>query len=153
LTTYKALSDKQGIAIALRNQGAVYSLQRRDDEALTVLQQALKLTRAKPADAVLTAQVLNSIGVAYFRQGKAGKAESYFNEALSLVSDSGIPFDRGELLNNLGAVYYAQKKFEPAKHALEQALDDGEQHLGPSHPDLTLTLAALGALYTRMERF
>jgi Tetratricopeptide repeat len=53
LTIYKQRADGKKIALLLRHLGAVYSLQRRDDDALRVLNEALKLTKAHQARALV----------------------------------------------------------------------------------------------------
>src|SRR5262245_7303171 len=69
LTIYKRFADERDIALLLRHVAAVYSLERRDDDALRLLQQALKLTKANH-DADIEVEVLNITGVVYYRQGK-----------------------------------------------------------------------------------
>ena len=152
---YRRLSDKSRTALALRNLGILYSRARRDDEALRALHQALKLAQANPADdrVDLKAGVLNALGMAYFLQGNNSKAESFFKQALKMVSDSGVPFDTSEPLNNLGAVYLAKHQFKKAEDFLQQALKITETNAGPCHPDLTFTLTALGALYAETGRY
>jgi tetratricopeptide (TPR) repeat protein len=90
LTIYKQLADGKKIALLLRHLGAVYSLQRRDDDGLRVLKQALKLTKVHQATA-LEVEVLNSFGVVYYRQGKHRKAAKFFNRALNAAYSSGVP--------------------------------------------------------------
>ena len=77
--------------LLLRNLGALYSLQRRDDDALRVLQQALKLAKTNPGVSHdLIPQVLDSFAILYVRQGNLGKAESFLNQALQAASVSGV---------------------------------------------------------------
>lgn len=146
LTIYKELRDESQTARLLQRLGAVYSLERRDDEALRVLRQALKLTETNPMLGS-RADVLNSIGVTYFRQGDMNKASKYFGEAVQLS-----PASSG-LLTNLGNVYQERHKYTEAEVFLNRALKLNEEEVGPSHPDITFTLAALGALYTATGRY
>jgi tetratricopeptide (TPR) repeat protein len=151
---YRRLSDKSRTALALRNLGILYSRERRDDEALRALRQALQLARVDSAEHVdLMVGVLNGMGMAYFLQGNNSKAENLFKQALKMVSDSGVSFDTSEPLNNLGAVYLAKHQFQKAEDFLQQALKITEMSAGPFHPDLTFTLTALGALYAETERY
>src|SRR5262245_40262112 len=46
---YDRLSDPKSAALVLGNLGSLYSLQGRDDEALKVLEHALKLAKTNPA--------------------------------------------------------------------------------------------------------
>src|SRR5262249_15406067 len=111
LTIYKRLADERQIALLLRHVAAMYSLERRDDDALRLLQQALKLTKTNH-DADIEVEVLNILGVVYYRQGKNGKAAGAFNQALGIASDTGVRVDLGELLNNLGNAYEADHKYK-----------------------------------------
>ena len=107
LAIYRRLSNKKGMAVDLRNLGAAYSLQRRHQDALRVLKEAVKYSQPVNADnAAIAAQVLNSLGVAYYRMAKNNKAEDYFNQAIRIISTFKVPFDEGQLFNNLGAVYF-----------------------------------------------
>ena len=154
LAIHKRLSDKQHIGVLFRNLGAVYSLEGRNEDALQALRQALKFPPVDPSARVaFTAQVLNSVGVAYYRQRKISKAEAAFNQALELVSDAKIRFDSSELLNNLGAAKHARHQFQEAEQLFRQALQLREADAGPMHPDLVYTLCALGVLYTEWGRY
>jgi len=150
LAIYKELADRDQNIRFLQRLGGVYSMERRDDDALRLLKQALKLTKNNPAGA---ADVLNTIGVAYYRQGNANKAAKFFNDALRIVSASGIQFDSGGLLNNLGNVYQERHRYAEAEDVLKRALKLIEDEVGPSHPDLTFTLTSLGILYTASGRY
>jgi tetratricopeptide (TPR) repeat protein len=154
LTIYKKLSDRSNTAILLRNLGATYSLEGRDDDALRILQEALKLTRTIPGpNAGLMAEVLNAFGITYYRQGKINKAEALFNQALQTISASGSTSDTTELLTNLGTVYIAKHKFQKAEEALKRALKFKEAEVGPVHPDLTFILVGLGVIYMDAGRY
>ena len=58
---------------------------------------------------------LNSLGVAYLNQQKAGEAQRYFEQALAADPE----FTAAEM--NLGIALLAQQKIEPARAALEEA--------------------------------
>jgi tetratricopeptide (TPR) repeat protein len=153
LEIYKRLSDKKNTALLMRNLGTTYAFEGRDDEAMRLLQQSLKLANSVPNNDLLLTQIFNSLGIVCFWQGKNGKAEDFFSKALLLVSTSGIPFDLSELLNNLGAVYTIDRKFEKAEQILQRALKIKEDLAGPLHPDLTSTLDGLGMLYANTGRY
>ena len=154
LAIYERLSSKNSVALLLSFLAGIYSLEGRDDDALRLLQRALKLSKTNPpASASLTAQVLNCLGIVYYRQGKTSKAETVFNEALQLISTLEAGFDTAQLLNNLGTVYYTMHKFQKAEDRFQQALKITETKLGLVHPDLTFTLTGLGVLYTQTGRY
>jgi tetratricopeptide (TPR) repeat protein len=153
LAIYRRRSEKKSVALLMRNLAATYSLERRDDDALWLLQQALKSARTVPGDdAALMPELLNGVGMTYYRQGKTKKAGEYFKQALQLISASG-KLPTPELLNNLGAVYISQRKFQQAEEILKQALKVRESEVGSAHPDLTFTLVGLGVLYTTCGRY
>jgi len=154
LAMYKKLKNDLNAALQLRNLGAVYSLQRRDDEALSVLRQALKLARGAPqADTSFIAQVLNSIGIVYYRQGKLSKAEQLFTEGVMLLPPASGIYGPADLLNNLGAIYHARRQYDKAEEYLTKALSIIEGQVGRDHPDLTFTLSSLAILYTDSRQF
>jgi tetratricopeptide (TPR) repeat protein len=151
LTIYTRLSDATGRTVALRTLGAVYCLEGRFDDASRALKQALKL--AKDSEPRLVAQVLNSLGVLNYQQGKHHDAESFFNQALELVSPTGSLWNSGEVLSNLASVYQAKGQFEKSEDFYMRAVKVTEAAIGPSHPDLTFTLSALGTLYSDTGRY
>ena len=139
LAIYRRLPDKTNMVFLMRNLAATYSLERRADDALRLLKQARKSAKTVPRlDAAFMPELLNALGITYYRQGKTNKAGGYFDQALHLLSASpgkSMP----ELLNNLGAVYIAQHKFQKAEDILKQALKVRESQVGPAHPDLAFT--------------
>jgi tetratricopeptide (TPR) repeat protein len=153
LVIYKRLAAKNPTVLVLRNLGAAYSLQRRDDEALRVLREALKMTKDPEIARKLSVEVLNCLGMVYFRMGKKNKAERFLNQALQIESTSGSPVDNAALLNNLGVVYQSKRDFQRAENLLKQAMKITEAQAGPEHPDMTFSFSALGVLYLNTRRF
>jgi tetratricopeptide (TPR) repeat protein len=142
-------------AVVLRDLGALYSLERQDHKAISVLQEASKVALSFPDAPELKAKILNSQGVAYFRAQRFGKAEQLFQEGLDILADKENLSDSyaAPLLNNLGAVYCEQRKFSLAEQFMTQALALTEKEFGPMHPALTDTLDGLGFTYMKMGRF
>jgi tetratricopeptide (TPR) repeat protein len=154
LRIHKKAGDRTQLVVLLRNLASVYSLQARYDEALRVLQDALKIAKASPPlEPMISSAVINSIGVVHYRQGKVSKAEKMFNEAVQFLPESGTLFDRADLLNNLGTVYHAKRQFEKAEEFLINALKIIEGQIGLRHPDLTFSLSALGVLYHDWRKY
>jgi len=152
LAIYKRLQDDAGVTMMLRNLGALYSLQGRDDDAREVLEKSLKLARKTRLDPVSIGRILNSFGVMYYRQGKIKEASKFFNEAFQTASAETLQ-NRGDLLNNMGAVYHALREYGKAEDYLKQALAITESIVGPEHPDTTLSLTPLGVLYIDMGKY
>ena len=101
----------------------------------------------------LEVEVLNVMGIVYYRQRKNSRAAGFFNQALQTATKSGVPADFAELLNNLGNAYQAQHKYAEAETLLKQALKRVETEAGPTRPDLTFTLSSLGTLYMATGRY
>jgi tetratricopeptide (TPR) repeat protein len=152
--TYKKLGDKTQTAHLLRNLGAVYSLEHRDQEALSILQRALKEANSiTEPDPVVLGNTLNSLGVGYFRQGNLGKAEQYFNQAAKVLPNQDGLYDTADVLNDLGAVYHAKHEYTKAEDYLLRALKLTEKEVGSTHPDLTFPLSSLGVLYIDTRQY
>ena len=111
-TTLRALlKQSPGNPIALNNLG--YFLTERNvklDEALELIQQALKIDPTNPS-------YLDSLGWAYFKLGKFDKAEKYLKDALRFDISSPT------INEHLGDVYHQQGKSELAKSAWQKALN------------------------------
>jgi tetratricopeptide (TPR) repeat protein len=154
LEIYKKTPDTNSVTVLLQKLGGVYSLERRDDEALRVLQNALKRARAAPeTDAALIGQVLNSLGVVYYRQRDFKKAEKFFTEEMQILPDVDSLYGKADVLNNLGAIYHARHEFEKAEEYFKKALNRTEDQVGVAHPDLTFSLSLLAMLYTQTGRY
>jgi tetratricopeptide (TPR) repeat protein len=152
LAIYKRLEDDAGIAMMLRNLGALYSLQGRDGDAHEVLDKSLKLARKTHLDPVYLGRILNSFGVTYYREGKIKEASKFFNEAFQTESVETLQ-NRADLLNNMGAVYHAMREYAKAEDYLKQALEITESIVGPEHPDTTFSLATLAILHIDMGKY
>ncbi len=152
---YQKLANKSQMGLLLRSLGAVYSLQRRDEEALSVLRKALKVAKSDDgqSDGTFVSQTLNTLGMVYFRKGDVNKSEEFFNQAVRTLPNAESLNRRADLLNNLGAVYHAKHQFEKAEQYLNGALKVTEGQVGPNHPDLTFTMAALALLYIDMRQY
>src|SRR5262245_45064151 len=141
-----AIEKRLGLATAagLGHLGAVYSVERRDVEAIALLNRALKVAQTLPTSPELTVEILNSLGVTYFRQGRLKKAKQLFQQALQeLAGTSAFEVNAGSILNNLGVVYCEQRKYPLAEEFLTKSLKLTTAHLGPAHPTLTDTLNSL----------
>ena len=148
LEIYRSAGHKTKTAMLLRSMAALYSTQRRDDEALRVSKEALKIARSAPKpDEALLSQVLNTMGVIYYRLHNLKRAEKLFNEALKLIPAADLGYNRADIFNNLGVIYYEKHDFSRAEQSLLQGLHIGETQSGAAHPDLIFSLASLGMLY------
>jgi len=154
LEIYKKTADKTAVTVLLRKLGDIYSLERRDDEALRVLQEALKRARGAPqTEAALVGPVLNSLGVLYYRQRDIKKADKFFTEAMQILPDVDSLYSKADVLNNLGAIYHTRHEFEKAEEYFKRSLKLTEDQVGMVHPDLTFSLSLLAILYTQTGQY
>jgi len=154
LAILKRKEEKQATAVVLQHLGAVYSIERHDEEAIALLNRALKAAQTPPTRSELTAQIFNCLGIAYFRQGRVKKAEQLFQQGLqALATPEAYEAHAGSLLNNLGAVYTQQRKYPLAEELLTKSLRLTIAELGPVHPAVTDTLDGLGVVYARVGRY
>ena len=154
LTIYEKLSNKRRSALLLRNLGAVYSLERRSDEALSFLERAFKeASRVPQPDPTLTGEILNSLGVEYFRRGNLQKAEQFLTQAVNTLPDVDGVYETAATLYNLSAIYHARRQYSKAEEYLSRAFKITEQQIGPTHPDMTFMLASMAILYSDTRQY
>jgi tetratricopeptide (TPR) repeat protein len=154
LSIYKLREDQNQAALMLHNIGMLYSLRGHNDEALRIVNQADKLAKSAPTrDSTITALLLNGLGIIQYRRGQNGTAAKYFNQVLQMVEASPIRFDTARVLNNLGSVYFSQRRFKQAEITFTRALQTKEASIGLAHADLCVTLNGLGAVKTEMGKY
>jgi len=154
LAIEKRRGQKQATAAVLAHLGAVYSVERRDGEAIALLNRALKVAQTSPSTSELTVEIFNNLGVTYSRQGRFKKAEQLFQQALQTVEGTeAFEAYAGRIFNNLGGVYCEQRKYALAEEFMTKSLMLTAAQVGPAHPALTDTLNSLGIVYTNIGRY
>lgn len=126
----------------------------RADQAVTLLDESIRLTRAVPTtEPWRLAQRLNDAGSARFRLGEYNRAVELLDEALRIrrqldAVDPARPAGpaTATLLNNLGLMHYLAGDAARAEPALREALALRRELLAPDHPDLAQTLTNLGLM-------
>src|SRR5262245_45347638 len=122
----------QGLFLKHFNKGKALYEEKRFDEAEGELEEAYLL---RPRDQ----NVLNLLGLVYFRQEKLEKAEEVYRK---LAAESpNIPV----LFQNLGLIYFKLGRLEEAESAFLKALD-----LAGGNPKINFYL---GSIYERQHRF
>jgi tetratricopeptide (TPR) repeat protein len=119
--------------------------ERRADETLFVLSVGPTVL-GRPHDALAEAAWLNSQGLALYRLGRAGEAESSLSRASELVSRE-LPPDHPRVLqtlNNLGIVLHEMGKDDEARALYERVLAARERILGSGHPSVAGARSNLG---------
>jgi len=111
------------------------------DQALAKATAALeKSEKERGAGHPATVMSLEIIGLVYEAMGDAGKAESMFLRALSVVKES-VGSDTEEaakIMNNLAGLYYAQNQYDKAVSFFKQSLAVGEKQLPADDPRLAI---------------
>lgn len=131
-TLRELLKQNPGNPIALNNLG--YFLTERGerlDEALTIIQQAVRVDPTNPS-------YLDSLGWVFYKLGRLEDAESYLRQAIRFDSASATSHE------HLGDVYFKQGKADLAKTAWEKALQ-----LGSIEADVTRLKGKLVAVVSR----
>jgi len=144
------------LAIVNRNLAAAETAGGHFDEAEKALNEASRIAQKMPhPPAKLTGQILNSVGMVRFYQGKLGKAESLFEAAMQTFTAAGpsLSADVGQCLNNLAEIYRRKHRFKQAEEAYKTSIALTERQTGPFHPDLILMSNNLGDMYLDLKRY
>jgi tetratricopeptide (TPR) repeat protein len=122
----KATKDKQLIATASGELGAILYKRGELDAAEAALRQSLGLyEELSPTDDALkegTARISNALGQLYRDRGQFDKAEKMYNKAVAIDKAMGRDADLANDYNNLGLLYQARKKPDLAEQAYVEAL-------------------------------
>jgi tetratricopeptide (TPR) repeat protein len=110
------------VATTLKSLSMMMAIQRRVDEALECLEQALPLYWLS-GDRSGEASVLEVAGTAYARVGRAEEALPYFEHALRLRSDLGERYAEGITLSNAAEAYHRLGRTQEALRCLERSLE------------------------------
>ncbi len=87
-------------------------------------------------------------GAAAYQQGNYAEAVKQTKAALSAAEAFGPDDPRlATSLNNLAALYYAQRRYDEAEPLYQHAITITERAMGPDHPNLAATLGNLAELY------
>jgi tetratricopeptide (TPR) repeat protein len=156
LSTWQRISQTNiHVPEMLRDLGAVYSIEGRNELALATLKQALQSSNKVAEPHVeLVAEIFNSLGIAYSRQGNYKKAESFFVQTMQMRT-AGALTDRqiAAALGNLAVIYRKKRRYTDAEAAFRNSLEITIRISGCMHPDVALTRAGLGQIYMDMGRF
>jgi CHAT domain-containing protein/tetratricopeptide (TPR) repeat protein len=101
-----------------------------------------------------TAGAISELGVWCLRAGDPGTAETYFQEALAIVSaDDDLKRDRARYLDALGQCYLDRGELTPAVDPLTEALHIYLAESGPDASETARSWNNLGALFRRLRDF
>ncbi len=141
---------------AKNNLGVVYTAQKKYDEALKVLDEALlKRRKLYGEESTEVAITLDNIGLAYASKKNYPKAEEFTKKALAIFEKKGgiANIDTIIATNNLAAFYKEQGKTDEAINLYQRQFDLTEKEFGSDSPKLIEPIANLASLYVNDKDF
>ncbi|WOL02211.1 hypothetical protein Cni_G10930 [Canna indica] len=147
-------SLNEDIAGGMMEIAAIYEAMGEPEEALKLLQKALKLLEDAPGQWSTVAGIEAQMGVMYYMIGRYSDARSSFESAVAKLRASGERKSAffGVLLNQMGLACVQLFKIDEAAALFEEARAVLEQECGTSHPDTLGVYSNLAATYDAMGR-
>uniref|UniRef100_A0A1D1YV24 Kinesin light chain 4 n=1 Tax=Anthurium amnicola TaxID=1678845 RepID=A0A1D1YV24_9ARAE len=147
-------TSAEEIARGLTEISAIYEAASEPEEALRLIQKALKLMEDSPAQRSIIADIEAQLGVMYFMVGKYAEARSTFESAVSKLRACGEKKSAlfGVVLNQMGLACVQLYKIDEAAALFEEAKGILEQECGPYHQDTLGVYSNLAATYDAMGR-
>jgi len=122
--------------------------------AIINLNKALNMARAAELSDTYIRSVQTNLAQAYRKNKKYQKSESLYKEVLySLPAENPYSVDESAIQNNLGFLMKVQGKSEEALVHYNRALEINRFVYGEKHPNTTIVLNNLSALYSSMNQF
>ncbi|XP_042504139.1 protein KINESIN LIGHT CHAIN-RELATED 1-like [Macadamia integrifolia] len=142
------------IASGLTEISAIYEAVNEAEEALKLLQKAMKLLEDTPGQRSTIAGIEAQMGVMYYMLGRYEKARYSFESAVEKLRAGGERKSAffGVLLNQMGLASLQLYKIDEAAELFEEARGILEQECGPYHPDTIAVYSNLAATYDAMGR-
>lgn len=142
------------VAGGLMEIAAIYEALGDLDEALKLLQRALKLFEDSPGQWSTVAGIEAQMGVLYYMIGRYADSRNSFESAVAKLRASGERKSAffGVLLNQMGLACVQLFKIDEAAQLFEEARAVLEQECGASHPDTLGVYSNLAAIYDAMGR-
>ncbi|XP_050385259.1 protein KINESIN LIGHT CHAIN-RELATED 1-like [Argentina anserina] len=142
------------IATGLTEIAAIYEAVNEPEEALKLLQKAMKLLEDTPGHRSTIAGIEAQMGVMFYMVGRFGEAWSSLDSAIKKLRASGEKKSAyfGIVLNQLGLSCVQLYKLDEAARLFEEARDILEQECGICHLDTLGVFSNLAATYDAMGR-
>ncbi|KAK6947953.1 MalT-like TPR region [Dillenia turbinata] len=142
------------IASGMIEIAAIYESFDEPEEALKLLQKALKLLEDKLGQQSTIAGIEAQMGVLYYMLGRYSEARTSFESAVARLRASGERKSAffGVLLNQMGLACIQIFKIDEAVELFEEARGILEQECGPCHLDTLGVYSNLAATYDAMGR-
>lgn len=126
-------------AVALKNLAASFTVKRRPNDALPLIQEAYKITsETVGSDHIYHVLNAGQMGETLRAKGDLEQSEIYFQEAIGLFGEQDPKFDlfRAATYNNYALLQANKEKFPLAVSYLERALKIKESILPVDHPEV-----------------
>lgn len=142
------------IAGGLTEISAIYESVDEPEEALKLLQKAMKLLEDKPGQQSTIAGIEARMGVMFYMLGRYEEARSSFESAVAKLRASGERKSAffGVVLNQMGLACVQLFKIDEAAELFEEARGILEQECGSCHQDTIGLYSNLAATYDAMGR-
>ncbi|XP_050227915.1 protein KINESIN LIGHT CHAIN-RELATED 1 [Mercurialis annua] len=142
------------IAGGLTEISAIYESVDEPEEALKLLQRAMKLLEDKPGQQSTIAGIEARMGVMFYMVGRYEEARNSFESAVTKLRSSGERKSAffGVLLNQMGLACVQLFKIDEAAELFEEARTILEQECGPCNQDTLGVYSNLAATYDAMGR-
>ncbi|KAL3618031.1 Protein KINESIN LIGHT CHAIN-RELATED 3 [Castilleja foliolosa] len=142
------------IASGLTDISAIYESMDEIDQALKLLQKALKIYNDAPGQQNTIAGIEAQIGVMYYMLGKYSESYSFFSTAITKLRASGEKKSAffGIALNQMGLACVQRYAINEALQLFEEARGVLEQEYGPYHPDTLGVYSNLAGTYDAVGR-
>ncbi|KAL1568860.1 Protein KINESIN LIGHT CHAIN-RELATED 1, variant 2 [Salvia divinorum] len=147
-------TTSEEIASGMTEISAIYELFNEPEEALKLLQKAMKLLEDKPGQHNTVAGIEARMGVMYYMVGRYEVSRSSFESAVAKLRASGERKSAffGIVLNQMGLACVQLFKIDEAAELFEEAREILEQECGPCHQDTLGVYSNLAATYDAMGR-
>ncbi|CBI40572.3 hypothetical protein VitviT2T_023715 [Vitis vinifera] len=142
------------IANGLTEISAIYEAVNEPEEALRLLQKAMKLLEDTPAHRSTITGIEAQMGVMFYMVGRYGEARASFESVIAKLQASGERKSSffGIVLNQMGLACVQLYKIDEAAELFEEARGILEQECGPYHLDTLGVYSNLAATYDAMGR-
>ncbi|GFP94944.1 nephrocystin-3 [Phtheirospermum japonicum] len=147
-------TSAEEIASGMTEISAIYELFNEPEEALKLLQKAMKLLEDKPGQQSTIAGIEARVGVMFYMVGRYEESRVAFESAVGKLRASGERKSAffGVVLNQMGLACVQLFKIDEAAELFEEAREILEQECGPCHQDTLGVYSNLAATYDAMGR-
>jgi CHAT domain-containing protein/tetratricopeptide (TPR) repeat protein len=142
-------ADKSHLATTLNNLGAVYSSQRKFDQAEATHKRALDLhLKQKGEESPEAADAMQNLGVLYNSSGRPNLAEPLYKRAIAIYEKAlgSTHLKLAPVCCNLAMVYRQQGRLADAETYARRSAEINAQEKGKDHPDYAFALQLLGLI-------